>query len=114
MRISDWSSDVCSSDLVSAVLLEFAFLLYEVGNRERHTHLLVQREGNARADLEAVTDPHLARYPLVHGGAYIVEGLFKVVGVGKAAEQHCRIEGLDQRAPEIGRASSRERGGQYV
>src|SRR3546814_14631707 len=40
MRISDWSSDVCSSDLISPLRLQFGHILeihaVDSGNRGRH------------------------------------------------------------------------------
>src|SRR3546814_20082098 len=97
MRISDWSSDVCSSDLGA---------LAPVGR-------IAEPDGVAGA---VVLDDAVARQ---HGE----EGLGNVFaaasgpGLGETrlhALQH-RLLGPDEvlRRLEIGRASSRERGGQY-
>src|SRR3546814_3166599 len=51
MRISDWSSDVCSSDLGSGIFDHFVILLLDLvpvdraGEAEEGVHLLLLREG---------------------------------------------------------------------
>src|SRR3546814_13976126 len=41
MRISDWSSDVCSSDLVSGLLMMFSNLLFAVLASVGHSPLML-------------------------------------------------------------------------
>ncbi|MCY1250860.1 hypothetical protein D9M72_645430 [compost metagenome] len=88
---------------ISAIFLELAFALHQVRDRERHTHLFVQGERNAGADLETVANAYLARCLGRRIGADVVERFFQVIGVGQAAEQHRRIERLDQRDPRRNR-----------
>src|SRR3546814_6754463 len=89
MRISDWSSDVCSSDLVEVTGQEMAMLIqqaaqqYRPEDRDRFVEY-IRNEPMAAAQLRA---------PLYEDK--VVDFLF-----GKAEE--------------IGRASGRERGCQYV
>ncbi|MNM87532.1 hypothetical protein D3C81_997150 [compost metagenome] len=88
---------------IPAIFLELAFALHQVRDRERHTHLFVQGERNAGADLEAVANAYFARCLDRRVGADVVERLFHVVRVGQAAEQHRRIERLDQGDPRRNR-----------
>src|SRR3546814_19684589 len=87
MRISDWSSDVCSSDLVA--VLENAFA--KVRPRENHAERIERRPGLDRA---AADHAALRKRPRAAAG-------------GRA-----RISNGD--AGQIGRASCRERVCQYV
>src|SRR3546814_4645380 len=102
MRMSDWSSDVCSSDLVPA-------------SAERIDHVAA-----ARLDMEDIE-----QHP--HGRA--VDGLRDGVGIGDIGEQQHRIvasvASLQADHPpcalshgaaplKIGRASCRDTVGQYV
>src|SRR3546814_4216063 len=84
MRISDWSSDVCSSDLLFIAITERRPLALW----QRHRTLaLVDEDG------VVITDRRLGRFatlPIVIG------------------------DGAPERAKEIGRASCRERVCQYV
>src|SRR3546814_10877656 len=55
MRISDWSSDVCSSDLLTAFpeLQELEMsepMHYEVGDITVHTHLTIHGAGENRTE----------------------------------------------------------------
>src|SRR3546814_9567881 len=86
LRISDWSSDVCSSDLVA-------------GDVTRRDHAGTQRLDDVARLIErtlAGVDEDPGRQDRV------------VVGLA-----HLGREGADQ-IEKIGRASCRERGGQYV
>src|SRR3546814_18907895 len=77
MRISDWSSDVCSSDLA----------------------MMPAHEGHRLA--RTLSWPHLLALGV---GAIVGTGILTLIGVG-----------ADRAGPaEIGRASCRERGCQYV
>ncbi|MNT31236.1 hypothetical protein D3C72_1670640 [compost metagenome] len=82
---------------IATVLLDLALAGELIGERERHTHLLVQGECNAGAHLPGITQFHVARHLGVDLRADVAERVFHVVGVGQAAEQHGRVEGLDQR-----------------
>src|SRR3546814_8610202 len=92
MRISDWSSDVCSSDLLCLVQLSD-------GKGDEH---LVRFSPGSKYDapnLKAVlADP--ARLKLYHFARFDLAAIEHYLGVTAA--------------PEIGRASGRERVCQYV
>src|SRR3546814_11922538 len=64
MRISDWSSDVCSSDLVEAIL-RAAFRAPTSSNIQSHS-VVVVREPETLARLSVVTSNqrHVARAPV--------------------------------------------------
>src|SRR3546814_17850650 len=90
MRISDWSSDVCSSDLCDDLRLDL---------------------GGAFEDVEDARVAEHAGDLVLLGVAVAAVHLQRVVGVGPgdARAQQFRHAGLD----EIGRASCRERVCQY-
>src|SRR3546814_7098717 len=98
MRISDWSSDVCSSDLIYTVALLFAFGL--VGLRLRQGYGELDR---VNAELQKAN-----------------VGLEKEVelrtGDLRKALEDLKMQQaqLIQSEKKIGRASCRERVGQYV
>src|SRR3546814_12892604 len=112
MRISDWSSDVCSSDLVVAQVVEARVLAEE---------LELDRPGRA---VSLLADDDLGQ-PLVLR-VFLVVVLVAVDeddhvrilldGAGFAQVRHYRtlVGAGFQRAVEIGRASCRERVCQYV
>src|SRR3546814_1556468 len=90
MRISDWSSDVCSSDLAALGPADAAHLEAE-GDVVGHRHEREERE---------VLEDQRGR-PLVRPDAAHVA----------PADAHGALRGLEE---EIGRASCRERVCQYV
>src|SRR3546814_15102432 len=114
MRISDWSSDVCSSDLVLqagheaglvAALQEGTVHLVRVAEAGHLAELLglARRQGSRLADHPAlvVAVLRLARPPGEHaGGGHLPGEAVEVLEVLRLAVQ-------------IGRASCRERVGQY-
>src|SRR3546814_16680836 len=51
MRISDWSSDVCSSDLPATLRYDFAMLQEDIGN----IHRFIQQPARIGAQIEDVT-----------------------------------------------------------
>src|SRR3546814_5178258 len=77
MRISDWSSDVCSSDLGGLTIVEVqqnvdcTYRLYDYG-RPRELHLdeglKVANPGRAHDPRDTVVDPHANR--MLVGGPY--------------------------------------------
>src|SRR3546814_8290595 len=93
MRISDWSSDVCSSDLLAFVA--------GCGKQQAADATLRKHEHIERAGAAHALRMHLRQNPF----SPTVR-----TGVGEHAE-HAFVGG---RAVSIGRASCRERGGQYV
>src|SRR3546814_11357912 len=104
MRISDWSSDVCSSDL-------------------RQLHAAVARcLGTRDAErIDAATDLALVAHDAVERGGVEVDLLRRGRAGGRRRGQRCATQRQrivpdlgELRGIEIGRASGRERGGQYV
>src|SRR3546814_3801656 len=94
MRISDWSSDVCSSDLVPTVNFRFHEDGLEIFRDERHD----------RRDHE--TDDE--RGPVLVRGAAALHHLQQLVAGGRVHRGD-----TDQEREQIGRASWREWGRQY-
>src|SRR3546814_17418666 len=106
MRISDWSSDVCSSDLVQEAL---AAVVVDQQLADRLLHAV----GVLRGELLAVV--HHLRQLAAIGGAGTGEHELRAVAV--AARDFQDGAGgvqVDPNAEEIGRASWRERVCQYV
>src|SRR3546814_3415386 len=97
MRISDWSSDVCSSDLrIDPVLLPFLLALYMFGIGKEHREVL-------------------ETYRIIARDAGWIGRIREAIVGGLTAEAAVQRVRDDTRARmEIGRASCRERVGQYV
>src|SRR3546814_13469202 len=100
MRISDWSSDVCSSDLSSANLLD-------IRNFAEFVSVAVD-ETNAEHWL--LSDGHWVIRLDLHDGTLLGGPLFLDYQIGGLADTGPKISALQQ----IGRASCRERVCQYV
>src|SRR3546814_17030420 len=118
MRISDWSSDVCSSDLAAATG-------HHVGDRDdaEQVEVLLPR-GNRAADGEGEGAGHVEQGEqqqfLVHRSALRALGM---PALSVARPEPCGAGTTDIRSgklmtppsqEQIGRASCRERGVQYV
>src|SRR3546814_18391017 len=98
MRISDWSSDVCSSDLPVEHLSHAQLRNRLAAHRLAHR---AQRRGEL---FDRVIGGHILRLEMDFGDPPVIAG-------GEA------IEDLGQpsaRAPELGRASCRDSGCKYV
>src|SRR3546814_5829425 len=97
MRISDWSSDVCSSDLMAAALL----LL--VDGSQRRLRALI----NIAASLAGLVVAAILLWAVDHGGigVYLAANWQAPFGIVLVA---------DRLSVQIGRASCRERVCQYV
>src|SRR3546814_15965462 len=97
MRISDWSSDVCSSDLLTAL----------AGKRGAHAERVEHPPARAR---------HRRRATIETGRQHMIG----IGGIDDDRRQTMRIERDAERtadqpaAQKIGRASCRERACQYV
>src|SRR3546814_20172424 len=104
MRISDWSSDVCSSDLHSSICLPALLVLCTVtGCSSRVSWIDVDASGCNQARVSAMNgDPELVHQM---GAVCAVNGK-------TAAADRLRCHG--NTLQEIGRASCRERVCQYV
>src|SRR3546814_5275455 len=100
MRISDWSSDVCSSDLVFETR---RLQIFGTGSSDERNDAGGARhviERSKVAIIASVIEPEARRRPAQADGH---EG-----DGGPGGDRH------KSRADEIGRASGRERVGQYV
>src|SRR3546814_2718082 len=98
MRISDWSSDVCSSDLVVTAITAEGLRLAFSGDQGLESTV-------AAADLQKAVAAMAVMRPLSAAPDARVDAYFKPV------ERHW-LRGIV--FAEIGRASCRERGCQYV
>src|SRR3546814_3959762 len=97
MRISDWSSDVCSSDLIANVKMSmnpFDEIAVEEAMR--------LKEGGKVTEVVAVSC----------GVAQCQETLRTAMAIG--ADRGILVETAEELQPQIGRASWRGRGCQYV
>src|SRR3546814_6190589 len=106
MRISDWSSDVCSSDLLSVIGIIALILL--IGIVKKNGIMLVDFAIVAQRDrhmtpIEAIHEACLLRFRpiLMTTAAALLAGVPLALATGTGSEQ-------------IGRASCRERVCQYV
>src|SRR3546814_14125419 len=97
MRISDWSSDVCSSDLTAGSLC-FSFRLAIEG------WCALQRAVGFPRNTGGILHPMLVGFGIAAGGA----------GFGQHVQVSLLQALLDFRKLKIGRASCRERGCKYV
>src|SRR3546814_4007314 len=98
MRISDWSSDVCSSDLINAVRATL--------KRVAATGSRVLISGPAGSGKEVA-----AR--LLHSWSQRADNAFVIVNSARITPERFEQELFGEEI-EIGRASCRERGCQYV
>src|SRR3546814_18322751 len=101
MRISDWSSDVCSSDLLPNPKRQMVNLSEIIGSQTYHASasMLTMALGKDIAGNPVVAD--LAKMPHL-----LVAG---TTGSGKSVGINAMILSLLYKADEIGRASCRER-----
>src|SRR3546814_14585034 len=104
MRISDWSSDVCSSDLVEAIL-RAAFRAPTSSNIQSYSVVVVREpETLARLSVVASNQSHVARAPVFL--AFCAD-MSRIERAMTARGHH--IDGN-----KIGREACRERRCQYV
>src|SRR3546814_20450434 len=108
MRISDWSSDVCSSDLLPAWFFEQQHLFPRF-----HAVDWAAAERVARVEYGARAASGLTLL-LTHSFQAKLKAGFTRAVFGFA--WHARVLGVHVSIPpsKLGRASCRERGGQYV
>src|SRR3546814_18562033 len=100
MRISDWSSDVCSSDLVAACRRDAIIIDHDLRTLARHQQRIGSPEPAARSGYDrnfAIQQTH---------GALLVQPVLP--------EGIMPIARLVIAKVQIGRESCRERGCQYV
>src|SRR3546814_19322065 len=105
MRISDWSSDVCSSDLLPGIGKKR-------GPQGRVTDGRTPLEPNGN-----IGEARIERSDVVHRTlrlqGQICDARCKDIR-RRGGDEAVRSEGCRKIGREIGRASSRERGGKYV
>src|SRR3546814_12908690 len=106
MRISDWSSDVCSSDLHSAFESPLASTAVAPGDCVFHA----ENEGRRHAPRRHFAPP-VYRF---HCGGPVSWILVSADAPKSAASEQQQQEYDDEHAAEIGRESCRERVCQYV
>src|SRR3546814_2533803 len=102
MRISDWSSDVCSSDLVNKITASA-----DVGSKKFEANL-----NRTVKNLQQVMSQISTLEKSMYAGAGGVRQLNQAQQFGKSTEAAARFAGTVKN--EIGRASCRERMCQYV
>src|SRR3546814_16617132 len=102
MRISDWSSDVCSSDLPRSSAQR-----WRNGKRPR---VDVGRSRSSRAKSRDGSK-HVSTSLDTNGYGIIMCGIIGILGKDEVTDR--LVEGM-RRLEEIGRASCRETVGQYV
>src|SRR3546814_13195295 len=107
MRISDWSSDVCSSDL----LLQYAF-----EQRASDIHLEPRRDtGHIRFRIDGIMQKVFELpAPVMTAVTARIKILARMDVAEKRRPQDGRIKTRSSSGREIGRASCRERVWQYV
>src|SRR3546814_18476789 len=133
MRISDWSSDVCSSDLVGSSLLSVVVAYLIAGVVQRLMHRL---RSDAEAKLHALPLSHIdqqARGDLLsrvtndldnlaqslqQTMSQLLTSVLLIIGVTAmmftSSPLLAPVALITVPAPKIGRASDRERGGRDV
>src|SRR3546814_13293006 len=110
MRISDWSSDVCSSDLTVTLPLERRMALLE--RAQRGDFLIIEDDYEAEANF--MHAPTTALKAMDRSGRVIYVGSFsKYLGPGLRMGYMVGAAEVIHEA-QIGRAAGRERWGQYV
>src|SRR3546814_18265729 len=111
MRMSDWSSDVCSSDLEHDLAIDHALL--DIGARRQVVHDV---EEHLLEDGPQTTGPGASQQGLVGNRleSVVAELQLDVLQLEELLVLlHQRVLGLAEDA-EIGKGSCRERGGTYV
>src|SRR3546814_10431329 len=111
MRISDWSSDVCSSDLTIGKTIEFA----NVSPEERNRFSLTDAEVEALAAQALIIEEHYGRPMDIEWGKDGVDGQLHILQARPETVQsrasvnvlrRYKLKGSN--GTEIGRASCRE------
>src|SRR3546814_19971285 len=132
MRISDWSSDVCSSDLLSPIGYSPTGETFNLRAEELATAVAIAMGADK---LMFVTPTNPVQWGLAEGtgdagqlswaeGEHLLDNgsltpvdrsyLQAALAATKGGVKRIHLVGHDDGALQIGRASCRERGGQYV
>src|SRR3546814_18658975 len=95
MRISDWSSDVCSSDLVAGHLATDAGRLEDVHRLQQQRIYQADVAGHG-SQLGGAAEPPEHRVDVVHGVTELVDGhVDRLTEVAVSVERVCFEEGPD-------------------
>src|SRR3546814_6151801 len=95
MRISDWSSDVCSSDLVAGHLATDAGRLEDVHRLQQQRIYQADVAGHG-SQLGGAAEPLEHRVDVVHGVTELVDGhVDRLTEVAVSVERVCFEEGPD-------------------
>src|SRR3546814_16115662 len=117
MRISDWSSDVCSSDLLIAAALReqyFPYICLNPGASYRHLHdSLVNFLGNERPQIVLCMHEEHA-IGIAQGWGKIMDRPLAAAVHSNVGLMHASMGIFDAWCDQIGRASCRERVCKYV
>src|SRR3546814_7914362 len=88
MRISDWSSDVCSSDLGVARVLDGQVGVLELGNfLLQHVFDLAAAQQAELVGSEQVLGPHAENGGKAFGGTRVLDGL----AIGAISDEHTSV-----------------------
>src|SRR3546814_12117524 len=91
MRISDWSSDVCSSDLDQSLLVAGTDVL----NRRDVIGLAVECDAHSGVNVRAMADRELGRIFGLHGGSGEILAAYQRIDAGKDGHEiHPRLDHL--------------------
>src|SRR3546814_16035899 len=97
MRIRDWSSDGCSSELLHGVIIKSAVAMIT------YNRLLRRGEFGTDRDRQPGAQRHVARAKRHRRHILVVEGSVQNDSVAAAVVNHDRTLGEGLRHPEIGR-----------
>src|SRR3546814_16719538 len=110
MRISDWSSDVCSSDLVQFQTV----LAHQLGDAVRDEDIILAQHVRDRrgADLKFRQGVEINLVDRPAGGENVDDGGH--ANASAISRRVLAIPNSEMKLPKVGRASCRERVCQYV
>src|SRR3546814_6346139 len=102
MRISDWSSDVCSSDLLGKVLLPLP-LVEQLAREEVAVAVALRVEAGARVAVPVPGAPDAAAGLDQRGGEALLEGAVELVDAGdaRADDEHVDLGCAHLRRPRF-------------
>src|SRR3546814_18381277 len=116
MRISDWSSDVCSSDLVSERLVPVVLAIFGIGmtiGNLAAAWAADRAQGRTAVIVLLWSAASLALFPLMAGNIWILSLVIFLIGCGGglgSVLQTRLMDGAGDAQPPIGRAACRASG----